>query len=145
MTLTQILNDYKKGTFTVLKTSREAKVKKSCEDSIIKQTTYSGVRFGLTYDNLAQTQRKREEGELPQENTGLPWGEWKVYPFLITHNGKDYLRFYAQKDKIHTTWYRNGKEVSKRDIMEDLLSSEKPKPTEDTQLILTINIENIVA
>ncbi len=62
------------------------------------------VKVGMDYDNKASVQAKRESGELPATNAGLPWGTWFEFPRIITHNGNFYLRFYpATTDASQTS------------------------------------------
>jgi hypothetical protein len=144
MSIESVLESYKKGTFTTLSVSRPAKVRATCTDEISKISRYTNVRFGISYDNISQTIHKREEGELPSENQGLPWGQWENFPFTITHKGIRYLRFYATKDNIKTIWLKNGEVVQKSEILDELLSSEKSTKPLDNILTLTIKEENII-
>jgi len=102
------------------------------------------ARLGVNYDNLKQTNEKRDNGELPEENAGLPWGEWDIYPFLIKHNNAEYIRMYANKAQIKNKFFLNGAEVKKADIEQYLLASEKSKPTEDSVLTLSIKADNVI-
>ena len=144
MDIQALIEKYKKGTFTNLMTSRPGKVRKGVTDNIEKVTMYKGVRFGISYDNIKQTQDKRESGEIPTENAGLPWGAWDNYPFTISHKDNQYLRFYANKDQIKTVWKRNGEVVKKDEVKDLLLASEFRTPAEDKTLTLTIKVDNIL-
>jgi hypothetical protein len=91
-------------------------------------------RMGIDYDNMASVQAKRESGELPAENKGLPWGTWDIFPFMIEHKGAYYLRLYAgtsDKVKPEVHFFRNGQEVSKESIKADCLASETEEKTGD--------------
>lgn len=89
---------------------------------------------------MKSVQGKRESGELPQENAGLPWGEWKEYPYTISHKGNEYLRAsITPTTKIKTVYKLNGKEVDKTEI-EKLVRAESKGSKPD---VLTVNIENI--
>jgi len=140
----EFLKNYKKGTFITIETKRDAKVKKSCDVKIEKISIYKNARLGISYDNISQTQEKRQIGEAPKTNAGLPWGEWKIDGYVITHKGNDYLRIYADRDLIETTWLVNGIETSKEEISKHLLSSEINSNIKDKYLTLTINQINIM-
>ena len=72
------------------------------------------VRAGVNFDNMASVKEKRETGELPPENTGLPWGTWFVFPYIIEHKGEHYLRFSRfPGGKLETHFFLDGKEVEK--------------------------------
>ena len=143
-TIDSIITGYRKGTFTNLVTKRQARVRKSCTSNIDKITKYTNIRFGINYDNISQTKQKRQMGDIPQHNEGLPWGEWENYPYTIKHNGKRYLRFYAQSNKIKTTWIRDGVVVRKCEIDDMLLASERHDSSPDNIITLTIKEDNIV-
>lgn len=141
----EVLKKYKGGTFTTIVSQRKAKTYKKCTADILKETVYKGARLGIGYDNMKQTQRGRNEGRLPSENMGLPWGEWHQYPYLITHKGNWYLRIYADVDKIKTYWFQDNERVSKDEIWDVLLASEKKNRSfDDKFLTLTINIKSII-
>lgn len=139
-----IREDYKKGTFRSMETIRPAKVRKGCPYTIQKVTQYNGVRFGIEHDNLKQTKQNRASGEAPKENQGLKWGKFVEYPLFIEHKGKDYLRAYAQKDKIKTKWLMDGVEVPKEKVLPFLLASETAeRPDIGNMLTLTLKLETI--
>ena len=140
-----ILEGYKKGTYLNLETVRFGKTKKSCTSKIVKRTLFKNARLGMNYDNLQQTQDFREQGSIPEKNAGLPWGEWEMYPFIITHKGNRYLRAYVKKDLIVTEWYKDGERVSKEEIEDVLLASEKrSSSTEEEYFTLTLKEETLV-
>jgi hypothetical protein len=83
------------------------------------------VRAGVNFDAMASVKEKRENGELPPENTGLPWGEWFVFPYIIAHKGDHYLRFsHFPGGKLETHFFLDGKEVNKGKLREICLASE---------------------
>ena len=141
-----IKKNYKKGTFCTVKTVRDANVKKAFRGlNIQKHVSYKGARLGIAYDNMAQTQDNRIGGIIPAENQGLKWGEWESYPLFIQHKGKRYLRLYAQKDKMDVRFTMDGKEVSKSEISDYLLASEKADREDlGNNLTLTIKTGSIV-
>jgi deoxyribodipyrimidine photolyase-like uncharacterized protein len=141
----EIIEGYKKGTYINLKTQRLAKTKKGFTGELVKETLYKNARLGIIYDNISQTVKKRSEGELPQENQGLPWGEWELFPYIITHKGQRYLRAYVDKELIETIWWFNGIIVKKHEIEEFLLSSEiNNKPITDKYLTLVLKEDSII-
>lgn len=130
------------GANIIVEWVRPVKVKKSCQDKITKSVKAVG-RMKIDYDNLKSVQAKRESGELPAENAGLPWGFW-VSPCVIGMNKglkkedplystvlpstEFYLRLYnGTSDKVRPEvhFFRNGVEVSKESIDGDILASEK--------------------
>lgn len=132
-----------KGQFVTLRTIRPLKVKKGCAE-ILKDSTFT-CRVGVNYDNIANVQLKRESGELPAENAGLPWGEWFVFPHVIAHKGSHYLRCTAvhNDNQIPKVEYiRAGVVISKDDAKADSYAAEFGD-REDRD-VFTIKIENMV-
>ena len=115
-----------KGANIIIGWTRNAKTRKGTEDVITKSTRMVG-RIGIEYDNISTVQDKRENGELPTENQGLAWGTFEIYPYLIAHKNKKYVRLYkGTSDKVRpqVVWHRNGIEVRKEEIAPCLLKSE---------------------
>ena len=140
----QFIQNYKAGAFVSVVTERPVKVKKSAKGMVITKRAEMVARLGVNYDNLKQTNQKREDGDIPKENAGLPWGEWDIYPFLIKHKNSGYVRMYANKAQIRNKFFMNGAEVEKSEIEQYILASEKSKPTEDSVLTLSIKSDNII-
>ena len=114
----------KKGQICSLDMEKKIKTRKNFSGTIVKKTTMT-VRAGVNYDNISAVKEGRETGELPSENAGLPWGKWKVFPYVIEHNGKDYFRFSKLNGgKIETKFFLDGKEVDRSEIEEFALASE---------------------
>jgi hypothetical protein len=122
MNINDILN--KKGTIVTVTAQKSVKVKKG-RAPITKLSVFQ-ARLGINYDNMASVKEKRDNGILPEQNQGLPWGNWKVYPYIIEHNGKEYIRFSkvnsSMKNESH--YYRDGIEISKDEMKMDSLASE---------------------
>ena len=134
---------YQKGSFISVELERPAKVLKGVTQAIVKQTKMV-ARLGINYDNMQQTQDKRESGEAPAQNAGLPWGEWDVYPYVIKHKGEKYLRMYADKHQVKTTYLVNGIETPKNELKSILQSSEfKAIDDNTTQLTMTVKADTI--
>jgi hypothetical protein len=70
---------------------------------VVERVTRMVVRGGGEYDELKATKEGRESGDLPAENSGLPWGQWSEYPYLIEHKGEPYVRFYPASGMDVTT------------------------------------------
>lgn len=118
-----------KGSNIVVEWVRACKVKKTCTDSITKAVRMVG-RIGIDYNNLSAVQTKRENGELPSTPQPLPWGQWAIFPWLIEHKDKYYLRLYNGtssiiKPEVH--FFNNGVETTLEAISPVLLASEKDK------------------
>lgn len=110
----------------------------------VTKVTEGTVRFGINYDNMGAVKAKRAAGELPQANAGLPWGQWKQYPYSITHKGKDYFRVALDKNnKLVSTYYINGKPATPEQVY--AICTKSAFSSGNTPDILTIAIDNIIS
>ena len=89
---------------------------------------------GVEYKNLA-VNNDRETG-------ALPWGEWSLYPWIITHAGKEYVRLYTVDGTLSTTYYVDGERVCREDFNEFLTPSQRT-PKRPNGGTLTIKAENV--
>lgn len=142
--ITKIIDSVGGGQFHSVKWEKTLKTRKGIADKITKESQ-AILRLGVSYDNKKAVQMKRENGELPKENQGLPYGEWERFPYLIKHNGGYQLRVTtAENTTFKTKYYLNGEEVSKEDIEKLVLASEV-KPSDRKIDVFNIKIENIKA
>lgn len=118
----------------------------------VEKVTSLVVRGGITYDNMNVVKEGREDGSLPAENAGLPWGEWVQYPLHIAHKGTDYARFYpASGINVATggefipdvTYYIDGKVATRDEVRSICLASEFPN-REEKPLCFTIKADNVL-
>lgn len=115
---------------------------------LVEKVTTIVIRGGIEYDNQQVVQEGRESGALPEENAGLPWGEWAEYPFHISHKGSDYARFYTASGlefQPKTEYYLNGKLTTKAVVEPLCLASEFRKSDEPLPLAMTIKADNVKA
>lgn len=146
MNTTQILANVlqKKGQFGRAKWSKQLKTRKGVSDTITKKTQMV-VRAGIDYDNMRSVQEKRESGELPAENAGLPsWQEWDIFPYLLRKKGepdKKYIRLYPVQNSVQTEYFLNGEPVQLDEIKEYLLASELPSGNKPD--CITVGLENM--
>jgi hypothetical protein len=131
---------------------KSLKVKKGVVDNVEKITSLV-IRGGIEYDNTKAVQEGRENGTLPSENAGLPWGEWVQYPVHIAHKETDYCRFYpASGADIFTgkefvpkvEYYLNGEQVDKS-VVEPLCLASEFRKSDDKPLCYTIKADNVKA
>ena len=134
-----------RGQFVSMTTSRPAKVLKG-RAPITKVSTFV-CRVGCDYDNLAAVKDKREDGELPAVNAGLPWGEWLAFPYIIRHKGQHYFRCTSVNGNANcvpkVVWMRAGTVVAKEEILADLAAS--AKGAHDERDVFTVKVERIVS
>ena len=138
------IENYKAGTWVAILWEKELKTRKGIESVVVKKTEAT-LRMGVTYDNKASVIEKRETGELPKENQGLPYGTWYRFPYLIEHKGNLQLRVTtSQNTKYNTKYYIDGIEATKDEVRELVLKSEIESNGERPE-VFNIKIENVVA
>ena len=114
----------RRGQIVTVETERAMKVRKG-QDPITKRSEFQ-CRVGVNYDNIKAVQEKRESGELPRENAGLPWGEWALFPYVITHKGEYYVRCTVIRNGFRkAAEYRRGDQlITKEEAQIACLASE---------------------
>lgn len=114
----------RKGQIVTMLTERDCKVRKG-RDPIRKQSEFQ-CRVGVNYDNIQAVKEGRADGTKPAENAGLPWGEWALFPYIITHKGEYYFRCTTVNNNFRKapTYTRNGVAITKEEAQLDCLASE---------------------
>jgi hypothetical protein len=115
---------------------------------VVEKVTSMVIRGGIEYDNQKVVVEGREDGTLPEENAGLPWGDWAEYPYHITHKGNNYARFYMASGisfEPKAEYYLDGKLTTKAKIEHLCLASEFRKSEEPAPLAMTIKADNVRA
>ena len=112
----------------------------------LRKITTCMVMRGAEYGNLAEVKVAKSgatgtTGALAQDG-GLPWGEWDVYPHIITHKGTDYARLYVIDGTINTTYTVDG-EVVTRDEFNVYLTPSAANAGRPTGGTVTVKIDNI--
>lgn len=136
----------RKGSNLSVIIGKTLKTRKGVSD-LVEKVTSIVIRGGIDYDNQKAVQEKRESGELPAENAGLPWGEWVEFPLHIAHKGTDYARFYPASGidfPVKSEYYLNGELTTKEAVQSLCLASEFPQK-KDEPLCYTIKAENVRA
>ncbi len=115
----------RKGQIVTVGWTRPMKTSKDVSARVTKRVIMQ-ARAGVNYDNMRDVIAKRESGDLPAVNAGLPWGKWanvggvSLFPHVIAHTPKGaseekhYLRF-AKLDGAQpkTEYFVNGLPASK--------------------------------
>lgn len=140
-TVTYLLT--KKGQFVSFNTVRDMKVRKGV-DPIRKESEFV-ARIGVAYDNIKNVQEKREDGRLPEENQGLPWGTWAHFPYVIEHKSEYYVRCSVAKGTVGKAhFFQNGVEISREEAKAACLASEFKEKTGDED-IFNIKASSIIS
>lgn len=121
------------STIAVQWTSTVAPAAKHKGTALTKETT-AIVMVGAEYADLA-VNNDREVGD-------LPWGEWSVRPFIVTHRGADYVRMYCMDRSVRTTYKVNG-EVVDRDAFNGFLTPSAAKAKRPNGGCITVKAENV--
>ncbi len=140
----------RKGTFTRIVYTSEPTLSAAGKKSgvtIVKHTE-KVVRVGVHYPNIAAVQKKDNERTEPKREV-TPWCHWEIPDILAKHNTKEayYLAFASvnQGHNTKTTWFMDGQEVTKEEIMESgyVIPSYFKK---DGEMPITqhVNIDNII-
>ena len=114
----------RKGQIVTMLTERDCKVRKNKEP--IRKRSEFQCRVGVNYDNIQAVKDGRADGTKPAENAGLPWGEWALFPYIITHKGEYYFRCTTLNNGFRRApiFTRNGTEITKEEAQIDCLASE---------------------
>ena len=139
----------KKGQFAKITFKRSMKVAAAHKLHTVEKVVWGMlVRCGIDYDNMKSVQDKREDGTLPVENQGLPWGEWEVFPHLIKHKGETYFRFSVAKNVNNQTmvvkYLVDGQEATIDQAKELCIASEF-KPKETSLDVFTVKESNLIS
>jgi hypothetical protein len=87
------IKSIRKGTLMVLGYKKPLTMRAAFRSQPLYRVWRGTVRPGCNYDELGVVKEMREDGRLPEENAGLPYGEWDEFPYTIKHNGKIQYRF----------------------------------------------------
>lgn len=117
---------------------------------VLEKHTVGVVQAGIEFQNLSAVKDAIAAGERGEVQS-LPWGEWSVYPYIITHKDAEYIRLYPSGGLGHvpkTTYFVNGEVVEKAKFAEYLTPSEAKKlvggADEERPLCFTIKAGNIM-
>lgn len=137
----------KKGTFATVKYTKTCKVLRN-SPVITKTTKIFNARIGCSYDNLKIVKENRgveTNAESRALNQGLRGMEYVIYPIILKSikTNKHYLRIETNKNtKFKTIYYKDGKEIDKKDIEKYLQSSEKQK--KELPIVMNISMDDIL-
>jgi hypothetical protein len=140
--LVNMLKTLQPGSFLRVVIQRQVKTLVAHRSVVVVKRTEATVCSGIEYDNQKAVIGKRENGERPEENVGLPWGEWVNYPYEIAHRGNRYVRLYL-KGVPKVQWFANGEPVTKEEAIKFCGSNAKSKGERPD--CMTIKLENVIS
>lgn len=136
----------KRGAYRAVLWERPLKTRKNVKDVIVKRTYGTALRFGVCYDNMASTQKGREDGTLPAENQSLRGLAW-IVPNLTLRSlktGDTLVRVsLARNSTFNTEYFLNGRKVTKEEIEPLVLRSELGR--HEMPEVFNLKTENILA
>lgn len=107
-------------------------------------------RIGINYKNTKKAKEKAIAQNKPMDAvTKLPWGQWKDNSNrIICHVNKkgeyhEYLRVYDTPNKPRTTYYLNGKPISKEDLRKTGFVPDSYFTSKNDSGCMTISANNI--
>jgi len=101
---------------------------------VLTKRVHATVNTGLEFKNLA-VNNDRETG-------ALKWGEWAVYPYIVTHKGQDFGRLYVVDGTVRTAYFVDGREVKRADF-DALLTPSARESKRPTGGCITVNLKNL--
>lgn len=125
----------RKGQFITASWETTPKVAAAHAGRVSKRVTVT-TRSGVDYANLAVNADREVEG--------LPWGEWAVFPFIITHKGQEYVRLTGVV-KVETRWFIDGVPATREDALALYTPSQRKAastPKEDITAF-TVKVANL--
>ncbi len=140
--LIKALQTLQKGSFLSVSIERPIKTLKAFSGHSVTKKTLVTVCSGIEYDKQGTVQDKRESGQLPKENAGLPWGQWKHYPYEIEHKGQSYVRLYI-KGVPKVAYFIDGKQVTQDKAIEICGSNAKSSGSKPD--CMTVKLENVIS
>jgi hypothetical protein len=112
---------------------------------VLEKHTSAVCRAGINFANLSSVQQGIEEGTRGEVQE-LPWGQWKVFPYIIEHKEAEYIRLYPTDSKCETLYFVNGVGVDRNAFSAYLTPSDAAKMTSgEKPECFTIKRENILA
>lgn len=130
---------------SIIETPKQG-LKPEYEGTVLRKVTRATVRTGIEYKNLSQN--------IDKETGKLPWGQWVIYPWIITHKSKDseinetYIRIYMASDfkesNAKYTYYVDGVKVSKAAYDEYLKPVAPRKGAKPDVFTYTVKASNIL-
>lgn len=100
----------------------------------LSKVTTAHVMTGAAYRDLA-VNADRETGN-------LPWGQWAVYPHIVSHKGKEYARMYVLDGTVRTVYFVDG-DVVDRDTFNTFLTPSQRDAKRPNGGTITVTLDNL--
>lgn len=122
------------GAFQSVQWTSTVKPAAAHKGSTLVKTTTAVVRTGVDYANLG-VNADTETGE-------LPWGEWAVFPYVVQHNGQEYVRLYVKDGTVKTRYAVDGVTVDREEFLSYLTPSQR-KPSKPNGGTITVKAQSV--
>lgn len=145
--ISRILNT--KGSYVKAYWKSNPKPAAAHKSVLLEKVTGAVVRSGIDFSNLGSVKEGIESGDRGEVQP-LPWGQWKMFPYVIEHKDTDYIRLYPSLSATHipqTTYYVNGSVVNKSEFASYLTASESNKLLDGEKSrpeCFTVKADNII-
>lgn len=102
--------------------------------TVLRKITTAMVMVGVDYSTLS-VNNGAETGD-------LPWGEWAMFPYIVTHKGTDYARLYTVDGTVRSI-YMVGDAVVDRDTFNGYLTPSAAAAKRPNGGCITVKMSNI--
>ena len=128
-----------KGQFLAAEWMSEPKPLAAHKGKVLRKFSKATVRTGVEFRNLSAVKEAIANGERDEVGS-LPWGEWMVYPYIITHKGSEYIRLTLTEGCPIASRY----EVDGVEVEAAAFYSMLPKQSGERPEVLTVKVANLV-
>ena len=126
------------GAYTRMVWERKVSTAAAYKGMDVRKRVEAVVRTGIDYQNLAVNEG-RKTGD-------LPYGEWAVFPHIITHKGREYARLYLGGSKPKATYTIDGQDATRAQVMELMTPSARKAMLEgDAPDAFNVKMEDVVS
>lgn len=119
--------------------SEPSKVLAAHKGKVLRKFSKATVRTGVEFRNLSSVKEAIANGERDEVGS-LPWGEWMVYPYIITHKGSEYIRLTLTEGCPISSRY----EVDGVEVDAETYYSMLPKQSGGRPEVLTVKVANLI-
>ena len=126
--VTEKLMKANKGTFQSITWKSTVKPRAEFKGLELTKQTSAVCKAGIDFSNLSSVKQGIASGERGEVES-LPWGEWELFPFTISHKGERFVRLYpaGHANQTNTVYQVSGKQVSKDEFKSYLTPSDIAK------------------
>lgn len=88
---------------------------------IVEKVFVGKVQLNYSYENAVNNRLKKEGLKGDFDALSLPWGEWEIPNKIVSHHGKQYMRYYLvrcdnENNKPKVSFLVNGRDATDSEI-----------------------------